>query len=75
MADRPYDEARAVNEADARAMANRLAREEGLLVGTSSGLNVAAAVQLARELGPGKTVATVAVDTGLKYLTGDLFAG
>ena len=75
MADRPYDEARAIEEADGRAMARRLAREEGLLVGTSSGLNVAAAVQLARELGPGKTVATVAVDTGLKYLAGDLFTG
>ena len=73
MVDRPYDEARAIDEADARAMAKRLAREEGLLVGTSSGLNIAAAVQLARELGPGKTVATVAVDTGLKYLAGDLF--
>jgi cysteine synthase A len=73
MADRPYDEARAVDEADGRAMAKRLAREEGLLVGTSSGLNIFAAVQLARELGPGKTVATVAVDTGLKYLAGDLF--
>jgi cysteine synthase len=75
MADRPYDEARAVDEADARTMARRLAREEGLLVGTSSGLNIAAAVQLAIELGPGKTVATVAVDTGLKYLAGDLFVG
>jgi len=73
MADRPYDEARTVDEAEARAMAKQLAREEGLLVGTSSGLNVAAAVRLARELGPGKTVATVAVDTGLKYLAGDLF--
>ncbi len=52
----------------------RLAREEGLLVGTSSALNIAAAVDLARELGPGKVVATVAVDTGLKYLAGDLFA-
>jgi cysteine synthase len=74
MADHPYDEARTVDEADARAMAKRLAREEGLFVGTSSGLNIAAAVQLARELGPGKTVATVAVDTGLKYLAGDLFS-
>jgi cysteine synthase len=73
MLDRPYDEARAIDEADARAMAKQLAREEGLLVGTSSGLNIAAAVQFARELGPGKTVATVAVDTGLKYLAGDLF--
>jgi cysteine synthase A len=73
MADRPYHDARRVDEADARAMARRLAREEGLLVGTSSGLNIAAALQLAGELGPGKTVATVAVDTGLKYLAGDLF--
>jgi cysteine synthase A len=73
MTNRPFDEARAVDEADARHMAKRLAREEGLLVGTSSGLNIAAAVQLARELGPGKIVATVAVDTGLKYLAGDLF--
>jgi len=74
MEDRPYDEARTIDESDARAMAHRLAREEGLLVGTSSALNIAAAVQLARELGPGRTVATVAVDTGLKYLAGDLFA-
>ncbi len=74
MTDRPYDEARAIDETDARAMAKRLAREEGMLVGTSTGLNVAAAVQLAKELGPGKVVATVVVDTGLKYLAGDLFA-
>jgi cysteine synthase len=75
MSDRPYHEARAIDEADGRAMVRRLAREEGLLVGTSSGLNIAAAIQLAQELGPGKIVATVAVDTGLKYLAGDLFAG
>ena len=68
-----YDEARAIREEDARDMARRLAREEGLLVGTSSGLNIAAAIAIARELGPGKTVATVAVDTGLKYLNGNLF--
>ena len=69
-----YDEARAIDEADARAMVRRLAREEGLFAGTSTGLNVAAAVQLAAELGPGHRVATVAVDTGLKYLAGDLFS-
>jgi cysteine synthase A len=74
VAERPYDEARAVAEADARMMARRLAREEGLLVGTSSALNIAAAIQLAQELGPGRVVTTVAVDTGLKYLAGDLFA-
>ena len=70
---RPYDEARAIDEAAGRDMARRLAREEGVLVGTSSGLNVAAAVHVARELGPGKVVVTVAVDSGLKYLAGDLF--
>lgn len=69
-----YDEVRAIPEADGRAMARRLAAEEGMLAGTSTGLNVAAAVELATELGPGSTVATVAVDTGLKYLDGDLYA-
>ena len=73
MTDKPYDEARAIDESDARAMAKRLARKEGLLVGTSSGMNIVAALKLAQELGPGKTVATVIVDTGLKYLAGDLF--
>jgi cysteine synthase len=69
-----YDEARAVNEDEARAFARRLAKEEGVFAGISTGLNVLAACQLARELGPGRRVATVAVDTGLKYLAGDLFA-
>jgi cysteine synthase A len=68
-----YDEARGIEEEDGRTMASRLASEEGLLAGTSTGLNVAGAVAIARELGPGRSVATVAVDTGLKYLTGDLF--
>jgi cysteine synthase A len=75
MANRPFDEARAIREEDARIMVRRLAKEEGLLVGTSSGLNIVAAIDLARELGPGKVVTTVVVDTGLKYLAGDLFAG
>ena len=68
-----YDEVRGIDEAEAREMAWRLAREEGILAGTSSGMNVVAACQLAWELGPGHTIATVAVDTGLKYLAGDLF--
>jgi cysteine synthase A len=75
MADKPYDAARAIVETEARDTARRLAREEGLFVGTSSGLNVAAAIRLAHEIGAGKVVATVAVDTGLKYLAGDLFDG
>lgn len=66
--------ARAIDEAEARAAARRLAREEGIFAGTSSGMNVAGALLLARELGPGHTVATVAVDSGLKYLSGDLFS-
>jgi cysteine synthase A len=69
-----YDEARAIDEDEARAMARRLAREEGIFTGTSSGLNVVGALQIARELGAGRRVVTVAVDTGLKYLAGDLFS-
>jgi cysteine synthase len=68
-----YDEARAIDEEEGREMARRLAREEGVFAGVSTGLNVVGALQLARELGPGHRVATVAVDTGLKYLAGDLF--
>jgi cysteine synthase A len=68
-----YDEARGVNEEEARKMARLLAKEEGIFAGTSSGLNVVGALQLAEELGEGKTVVTVAVDTGLKYLAGDLY--
>jgi cysteine synthase A len=71
--DGDYDEVRVVEEPAAREMARRLAKEEGIFAGTSSGLNVAAALQLAQELGRGHTVATVAVDTGLKYLAGDLY--
>jgi cysteine synthase len=68
-----YDEARVIDESEGRAMARRAAREEGIFAGTSTGLNLRAAIDLGRELGPGKVVATVAVDTGLKYLAGDLF--
>jgi cysteine synthase len=70
-----YDEARTVDESAGRDMARRLAKEEGLLAGTSTGLNVAGAIQIAQELGPDHTVVTVAVDTGLKYLAGDLYSG
>jgi len=70
--DERYDEVRTVDEPAGRAMARRLAAEEGLFAGTSTGLNVAGAIQLATEVGAGGTVVTVACDTGLKYLTGDL---
>jgi cysteine synthase len=69
-----YDDVRGIEEEEARVMARRLAREEGILAGASTGLNVVAACQLARELGPNHTVVTVAVDTGLKYLAGSLFS-
>ena len=68
-----YHEARGIDESEAREMAKLLASEEGIFGGTSSGLNVVGAIQLAVELGKGKTVVTIAVDTGLKYLTGNLF--
>ena len=68
-----YHEARGIDESEAREMAKLLASEEGIFGGTSSGLNVVGAIQLAEELGKGKTVVTIVVDTGLKYLTGNLF--
>ncbi len=63
------DEVVRVKTEDAKAMAQRLAREEGLLVGISSGANVVAAVQMARELGPGHTVVTMLCDRGERYLS------
>lgn len=68
-----YDEALAIDEFEARQMARRLAKEEGIFTGTSSGMNVVGACRLAQELGPDHRIVTVAVDSGLKYLDGDLF--
>jgi cysteine synthase A len=51
------------------AMANRLAREEGLFAGTSTGANVIAALRVAEQLGPDATTVTVMCDTGMKYLS------
>jgi len=68
------DEVLTVPTADAFAMARRAAREEGLFSGPSTGANIAAAVELATRLGPGKRVVTMQVDSGLKYLTGELYA-
>ena len=63
-----------VSTSAAMGMARRLAREEGLFAGTSSGANVLAALQVARELGPGKAVATLLCDSGLKYLSTELYS-
>ncbi len=62
----------ALPEQEARTMARRLAREEGIFAGTSTGLNVVAALQLAEEVGKGGTVVTAACDSGFKYLDGAL---
>jgi cysteine synthase A len=68
------DEVVPVWTADAFAMARRAAREEGLWSGPSTGANLACALELARRLGPGKRVVTTLVDSGLKYLGGDLYS-
>ncbi len=67
------DEVLAVGTDEAQAMARRLAREEGLFAGTSSGANVVAAIDVARRLGPGATVVTLMVDSGLKYVNTEVF--
>ena len=67
------DDVRGIDEAEARDMARKLAKEEGIFAGTSTGMNLVGAIRLGRELGPGNVVATVACDTGLKYLNGDLY--
>jgi cysteine synthase len=68
-----WDGVEAVSTADAMAMARRAAREEGLWSGPSTGANLVAALRIAARLGPGRRVATVLVDSGLKYLGGDLY--
>lgn len=67
------DEIVAVKTDDAKEMARRLARQEALFAGTSSGANVAAAIQVAKRLGPDAKVATLMADSGLKYLHTDVY--
>jgi cysteine synthase len=67
------DEVLPIATADAKEMARRLAREEALFAGTSAGANVFAAIQVARRLGPGHTIVTLLPDSGLKYLTTDVY--
>ena len=68
-----YDEIYVVTDDEAIETSKRLAREEGLIVGISSGTNVAAALKLAKKLGPEKTVVTVLPDTGERYFSTPLF--
>jgi cysteine synthase len=67
------DEILAAGTDEAKDMARRLAREEALFAGTSSGANVVAAIRVAERLGPGATVVTVMVDSGLKYVNTDVY--
>ena len=70
------DEINAIESAsteEAAEMCRRLAREEGIFAGTSSGLNVIAALRVAERLGPDATVATIMIDSGLRYLSTDLY--
>ena len=69
------DEIMTVSSSDAMAMARRLAREEGLFAGASSGANVVAALRLAQRLGPNATIVTLLIDTGIKYLSTEVYKG
>jgi cysteine synthase A len=62
-----------VSTDEAKEMTRKLSREEGLFAGTSSGANVVAAIRIAERLGPEATVVTLMVDSGLKYLSTDLY--
>lgn len=68
-----YSDVCIITDQEALNMARRLAKEEGLMVGISSGTNVAAAIRLAKKLGPGKTVVTVLSDTAERYYSTPLF--
>jgi cysteine synthase A len=68
------DEIQTVSTQEAIATARLLARHEGIFAGTSTGGNVAVALRVADRLGPGRTVVTVAVDSGMKYLSTPLYA-
>lgn len=67
------DDVEAVATEDAKEMARRLAWDEGICAGTSSGANVIAAIREGRRLGPGACVVTLMIDSGLKYLSTDVF--
>ena len=67
------DDILSVTDEDAFETANKLARMEGILGGATSGANVWAAIQRARKLGPDKKVVTIVIDSGLRYLNGDLY--
>ena len=67
------DEIETVSSEEAMQMSRRLAREEALFAGTSTGGNVVAALRVAKQLGPETTVVSLMCDSGLKYLSTDLY--
>lgn len=67
------NEIQSATTAEAAHMCRRLAREEGIFAGTSSGLNVIAALRVGARLGPNATVATIMIDSGLRYLSTDVY--
>jgi cysteine synthase len=67
------DDVAAVPTEEAKEMTRRLAREEGVFAGTSSGANVIAAIGVARQLGKSARVVTLMPDSGLKYLNTDVY--
>lgn len=74
---RPHEvsEVQSATTEEAMRMCRRLAREEGIFAGTSSGLNVIVALRVAERLGPDATVATIMIDSGLRYLSTDVYRG
>jgi cysteine synthase A len=72
--DKLADEIQTVSTGQAMATARRLAQLEGVFAGTSTGANVAVALRIAERLGPDRTVVTIAVDSGMKYLSTELYA-
>jgi cysteine synthase A len=67
------DEILTVNTEEAMTMARRLAKEEGIFAGTSTGANIVAAYKVAERFGAGKTIATIIVDSGLRYISTSLY--
>jgi len=67
------DEIMTVSTDDAKAMARRLAREEAIFAGASTGANFVAALRVAERLGSSATVLTIVVDSGLRYVSTDVF--
>jgi len=71
--ERPDERGRSLSFWDCREMARQLARQEGIFAGTSSGGNVHAAIRVAKKLGPSANVVTLMIDSGLKYVSTDLY--